>query len=372
MQCDYFDSAQCRSCTLMGTPYREQLAAKDADVRRVLHDVVDGDSWTQPFPSLESGFRNKAKLAVGGTIAEPTLGILDRQGAGIDLRGCGLYEPGLSAVLPRLGRFVTEAAIAPYDLSTRRGELKNLLVTRSPDDELMLRLVLRSQEAVTRIRKHLPELRSDLPMLRVVTANILPEHKAVLEGDLEIPLTDDESLPMRLGEVTLNLRPQSFFQTNTTVAAALYQQAVRWCADVDARYIWDLYCGVGGFGLHLATPIRRVVGVESSAEAVESARLSAANRPGSLEYIAQDAVEFTRERDTPDLVVVNPPRRGIGDLADWLDASGTATVLYSSCNAQSLARDLHRMPSMRATRARTFDMFPQTRHHEVLVLLERR
>ncbi|NCD20061.1 MAG: 23S rRNA (uracil(747)-C(5))-methyltransferase, partial [Actinobacteria bacterium] len=73
----------------------------------------------------------------------------------------------------------------------------------------------------------------------------------------------------------------------------------------------------------------------------------------------------------PDVVVVNPPRRGIGELAGWLENSGVHTVVYSSCNVDSLARDLAAMPSLRPTRARLFDMFPQTAHHEVMALLRR-
>jgi 23S rRNA (uracil747-C5)-methyltransferase len=76
--------------------------------------------------------------------------------------------------------------------------------------------------------------------------------------------------------------------------------------------------------------------------------------------------------DVPELVIVNPPRRGIGpDLASWLESSPARWVLYSSCNAVTLARDLEHMPSLRPTRARLLDMFPQTRHYEVLTLLER-
>ena len=74
----------------------------------------------------------------------------------------------------------------------------------------------------------------------------------------------------------------------------------------------------------------------------------------------------------PDLVVVNPPRRGIGpDLAAWSDASPARHVVYSSCNVATLARDLAAMPSLRAVTGRVFDMFPQTPHTEVMVLLER-
>src|SRR5690606_39085012 len=138
--------------------------------------------------------------------------------------------------------------------------------------------------------------------------------------------------------------------------------------------IWDLYCGVGGFALHLARPGREVLGVESSAEAIEAAQATAAELGWPARFVAGDATAFALESDhAPDLVVVNPPRRGIGaELAGWLERSGVRHVLYSSCNAVTLARDLAAMPSLRPTRARLLDMFPQTNHYEVLVALERR
>ena len=113
----------------------------------------------------------------------------------------------------------------------------------------------------------------------MVTANLHPEHKAVLEGDTEVALTDQTLLPMRVGDATLLLGPKSFFQTNTVVAAALYRQARDWVDAADPAVVWDLYCGVGGFALHATGPGRTVVGVETSAEAVDAAR--AAAEPGA-------------------------------------------------------------------------------------------
>ena len=156
----------------------------------------------------------------------------------------------------------------------RRGELKYLLLTESPDGELMLRFVLRSQEPVARIRKHLPALMADLPGLVVVSVNLQPEHKAVLEGEREILLTEQETLRMRVNDVDLHLRPQSFFQTNTEMAAALYRQGREWVEEKAPASVWDLYCGVGGFALHCAAPGREVTGIETSAEAIASAELS--------------------------------------------------------------------------------------------------
>lgn len=375
MQCHYYDAALCRSCTLLPTPYAEQVAGKERHCRTLLGDPA-GLAWLPPVLSPEARFRNKAKMVVAGTVQQPTLGILDADGHGVDLRDCALHSPGLHAALPALARVVTGAALTPYDVPARRGELKHLLVTESPDGELMVRFVLRSTEAVARLRKHLPALRAALPRVRVVSVNVQPEHKAVLEGEREIVLTADETLPMRLDAVTLHLRPQSFFQTNTPVAAALYRQARDWVDAAAPSSVWDLYCGVGGFALHVAGPGRDVVGVEVSTEAVASAQLSASEAGlAGAAFVADDATAFalrTPPHEAPDLVVVNPPRRGIGpELAGWLEASRARHVVYSSCNAVTLARDLAAMPSLVPVQARVLDMFPQTSHYEVAVLLAR-
>ncbi|ABL83253.1 MULTISPECIES: 23S rRNA (uracil(747)-C(5))-methyltransferase RlmC [unclassified Nocardioides] len=378
MLCSHFDAGRCRSCTWLGTAYAAQLGAKQHTVEELLARSVGAagaTAWLPPVASAQLGVRNKAKMVVSGTLAEPTLGILNPAGAGVDLRDCPLHTPGIQAALPVLADFVTRAALAPYDLATRRGELKYLLVTESPDGELMVRFVLRSQEPVARIRKHLPALLERLPQVAVATVNLQPEHKAVLEGEREIVLTEQESLLMQVGGLGLHLRPQSFFQTNTAMAAELYRLARAWTAELAPGRVWDLYCGVGGFALAIAsTAHAEVTGVEVSGEAIASATASA--REAGLDRVrfeAGDATAWVSDRpDVPDLVVVNPPRRGLGpELSGWLEDSGVRHVLYSSCNAHTLARDLDAMPSLRPVRAQLLDMFPNTAHYEVLALLER-
>ncbi|GAA1139903.1 23S rRNA (uracil(747)-C(5))-methyltransferase RlmC [Nocardioides aquiterrae] len=371
--CHHFDAGRCRSCTWLGTPYDVQLVAKQRQVEDLLagHGLADA-SWLPPVASAQLGFRNKAKMVVHGTVEAPTLGILNPAGAGVDLRDCPLHTPGIRAALRVLAAFVTRAALTPYDVPTRRGELKHLLVTESPDGELMVRFVLRSQEPVARIRKHLAGLRSELPTLAVASVNLQPEHKAILEGDREIPLTEQETLTMRVDGLALHLRPQSFFQTNTAMAAELYRLGRSWVGSVAPATVWDLYCGVGGFALAIAGTGAAVTGIEISPEAVASARLSAADLP-DVRFEVGDATAYAAAAGAPpDLVVVNPPRRGIGpELAGWLESSGVRHVLYSSCNAQTLAKDLDAMPSLRPVRGQLLDMFPNTAHYEVLTLLER-
>ncbi|HEY0249674.1 MAG TPA: 23S rRNA (uracil(747)-C(5))-methyltransferase RlmC [Gryllotalpicola sp.] len=377
MDCAYFDDGRCRSCTLLDVAYDRQLALKQERARELIDGYAGGSgsgiAWLPPAASETAGFRTKAKLVIGGTTDAPTLGILDAERRGVDLEGCPIVASPIRDVLPRLAAFITAAKLVPYDVPARRGELKYLIITASARGELMVRFVLRSTESVARIRKHLPALRAELPQLVVATVNLLPEHKAVLEGDEELWLTEQRALELPLGEVTLQLLPRSFVQTNEGISTRLYRRAAAWVEGLAPASVWDLYCGVGGFALHLAAPGRQVTGVEVSEDAVESARRAASVAGLNAMFTAADATRFALESNAaPELVVVNPPRRGIGpELAGWLEACDAAHVLYSSCNAESLARDLAAMPSLQPVRAQLFDMFPHTSHFETLVLLER-
>ena len=380
LRCRYFRAGECRSCALIETPYLQQLAEKQARCRELLPEVPEA-AWLPPFSGGDRGFRNRAKLVIGGRRGQVTLGILGPDGRGVDLRECAIQSPGIAEVIPELGAFINRLGIAPYDVPARRGELKFVHITEAPADplaagggELMLRFVVRSPAARNQARRALPHLRAAVPRAAVISVNLLPEHKAVLEGEEE-ELLLGHTLPMRLGLVTLHLQPQSFFQTNTAVARELYAQVASWVAEAAPASVWDLYCGVGGFALHCAGAGRRVTGVELSPAAVRSARRSAAEAGVDAHFVAADATEFA-QRSAPDAypgaLIVNPPRRGIGaELAAWIEASGVPQVIYSSCNPESLARDLRAMPAYRVNTARVFDMFPHTRHVEVACLLER-
>ena len=438
--CPLHSSGTCRSCPHQDVPLDLQLHCKQQRVAALLasaaRPVPDG-AWLAPVASAPTRFRNKAKMVVSGRAASPILGVLGPDG-GIDLRECPLHVSEIEAALPALARTVSRLGLGPYDVRARRGELKHILVTASPDGDLMVRWVLRSHRHVERLRSALPGLREALPTLAVMSVNIQPVHQAIIEGEEELILTEDipwgDRLLMRLRlpepdggaaagarasdtadigarsgeaavgaaagsvsgrgaagvlvgtgttrspgiELPLLLPTRSFFQTNTGVAEALYATATHWARDLSGgAEVWDLFCGVGGFALALAGPGRRVLGVEVSAPAIRGARESAA-----LMGLPSEEVRFevgdARVLDpggsaVPDLLVVNPPRRGIGTgLARRIENSSAARVLYSSCNPVSLAADLEAMPSLRARRARLFDMFPHTDHAEVLVELVRR
>ena len=478
LPCAHFDAGRCRSCTLLPVPTLQRLddlqseiaalldphAAQSSPARTGAAHTTRPTYWQPPVRSPEAGFRNKAKMVAGGTAEEPTLGLVDVAGHGIDLSDCPLYPPAIHSALAALPALIRRAQVSPYDVARRRGELKHVLVTASPDGELMIRFVLRTRRPAPRLQEHLALLTDPVTtdgfQVRVVTANIQPEHAAVLEGLEEIHLHGDEALTVRQGRIPLRVRPQSFLQTNTHVASQLYEQVAAWVDDTAAEaptttqpdppssagpdrssteapttaqpdppssagpdrssteapittqhrspfVVWDLFCGVGGFALHCATPVgdasRTVIGVEVSDQAIESATRTAQDLGLDVEFTTADAALFAAGRTSrpapgtpatgsdpgtpaaasaaasetatpphPDLLIANPPRRGLGDdLAAWVEDSDIRDVIYSSCNPRSLAKDLRTMASYRITAARLLDMFPHTAHAEVVVRLRR-
>ncbi|KDE37567.1 23S rRNA (uracil(747)-C(5))-methyltransferase RlmC [Kosakonia sp. H7A] len=372
MQCALYDAGRCRSCQWIEQPLATQLTAKMDDLRHLLAGLPVAE-WRTPVSGPEQGFRNKAKMVVSGSVEKPLLGMLHRDGTPEDLTDCPLYPDSFAPVFAALKPFIARAGLTPYNVTRKRGELKYLLLTESQQDGgMMLRFVLRSEVKLAQLRAALPWLQAQLPQLKVISVNIQPVHMAIMEGETEIFLTEQQALAENFNGVPLWIRPQSFFQTNPAVASALYATARDWVRALPVAHMWDLFCGVGGFGLHCATPEMRLTGIEIAPEAIACATQSAQVLGlHNLHFQALDSTQFaTAQQDVPDLVLVNPPRRGIGaELCDYLSRMAPPFIVYSSCNAQSMAKDIRQLPGYRIERVQLFDMFPHTAHYEVLTLL---
>lgn len=378
MQCKYFSAGECRSCQWLEKSYSRQLADKQQrlDLLTDRHISMNQSSaWLPAIASEQQGFRNKAKMVVNGSVERPILGIVLAQNQPVDLCDCPLYSKNLRDLLPTLKQFIIRAGLTPYKVERQRGELKFILLTENSSGEFMLRFVLRSETKIAQLRNALPWLLTTLPTLKVVSANIQPVHMAILEGEQEIFLTEEKMLKQCLNQIPLYMQPGSFFQTNTGVTNQLYLTAQRWVAELNIASLWDLFCGVGGFGLHCAMPDKRLTGIEINAEAIACAKRSA-EEIGLLDiqFRALDSTKFAvAEGNIPDLVLLNPPRRGIGrELCHYLARMSPAYILYSSCNVVSMVEDLALLVDYSIERIQLFDMFPHTAHSEVLTLLVRR
>ena len=363
--CAYFKENICRSCTLLETDYDKQILLKEESLRKSLSENIKLETTiTSPI----TGFRNKAKIVVSGSSEAPILGLIDRE-----ILDCPVHDPVINTILHDLIPFIRLAKLDPYNIAERKGELKGIIIFHS--DEAYVRFVLRSKEGLDRIRKNLPELLKSHPKITSVSVNIQPVHQAILEGEEEIFLGPATHIQQAYGNLKLTLRPQGFVQTNQHVAARLYATAASWVQEHKIERFLELFSGQGAFSFHCASFVKEATGVEINPEAVKTARDSAEQSGLThLHFLAMDASNSGKiiHEKNPELILVNPPRRGLGESLGLITKSLPDWLIYSSCSVESLGRDLKELSShYKIEKAQIFDMFPHTAHFETLVLMRK-
>jgi 23S rRNA (uracil747-C5)-methyltransferase len=373
--CDYYNRGECRSCSEIETDYRAQLDRKEARVRESLA-FLSPPELDPSVPSPRAGFRNRAKLVVTGTSADPVIGLggEDDLDLGRALLACPIHHPKLNEVIGALPEFIREYDLVPYRIAERKGELKGLILFyASETDEMYLRFILRSKECVSRIRKLLPKLQARFPRVTVVTANLQPIPHAILEGPEEVFITERKTIRHAIGGVPFRLAPPAFVQTNSEVAAELYACAAEWIRESGAARVVELFCGQGAFSFFAAGAAAALLGIDRNVEGVEAANASAREQGlAHLRFKAASADETRGELEAfrPDLVLVNPPRRGLAGARSLLREVAPRELIYSSCHLETLVGDLQVFrDGYRVRRLRVFDLFPHTKHFEVLVWL---
>lgn len=380
MQCRYYQQKKCLSCNWINYPYTTQLQEKQNNLLEKITEF-NPKEVKPPVASSEVAFRNKAKMAVLGTVEKPILGMVNDNEA-IDLCDCPLYTTSMQNILKMVRTYIRKQGLVPYNINKRKGELKFVIITESTTEEtngFMIRFVMRSHKFVEKIRNSLQQLQNKIENLQVVSINIQPNHSAILEGEEEIVLTQSSYLNFTLNHIPLYIKAKSFFQTNTNIAKNLYQTASDWVNNLNVRSIWDLFCGVGGFGLHCVNAANNkninLTGIEINSDAIECASRTADELGFThLTFKSLDATRYSiGQQNIPDLVLLNPPRRGGGEtLMQFLAQVKPRYILYSSCNLSSLVEDIRLLSDYQLKKVQLFDMFPHTSHMEVLVLLERK
>lgn len=378
--CNYFSAQECRSCSLLALPGEARVQAKEESLSSLLSGLNLAPVRIEPLriPANPWGSRCKVKASVTGTTETPIVGIVRSDLTSADLTHCPLTPPHIVGLLTTVKELLKEIRLPPYDIARRTGELKNLIVLSNHDaSEGILRFVLRSREGVPRIRKQVSHIQSHHPWVKVVSCNIQPIPAAILEGPDEEALTPTTTINVRYNHIDLSFHPQAFMQVTHEIAEALYLRAANYVGGRAFAHALDLYCGVGGFSLSLGPSVQKITGVEVSPMAIESAKRSAL-RLGKkqAEFYADDVERFlsTSLSFSPDLVIINPPRRGLCETirAKLLEIE-PEVILYSSCSPETFARDIaHLSRDYTLQELAPFDMFPMTAHLEVLGILERR
>jgi 23S rRNA (uracil747-C5)-methyltransferase len=322
--------------------------------------------------------RSKAKFSVFSLHeGDITFGMTNNVGGHSELESCILHAKGLNDLLPELKIILKKYQIIPYDLKSKKGELKFVLISKSEEssnNEFLLRFVLRSKESLDRLKKAASELLALPLQLKVITANIQPTHQAIMEGDEEIILSDEQVIIHQFDEFQLALGARSFFQVTPAIAKELYGAVADRISKDNPQSLLDLFCGVGAFAFYASRWCEDVAGVEISKEAIECAKISVKLNKSKIQFKACDVEEYLLSLDKKfDAVIINPPRRGLNStIIKKILEMAPQYIYYSSCNAVTLARDYEELKTKyEITSMQIFDMFPYTSHFETLMCLSR-
>ncbi len=171
----------------------------------------------------------------------------------------------------------------------------------------------------------------------------------------------------------MTLHPQGFVQTNQNVAKNLYQTAADWTRGLHINKFLELFSGQGAFSFFIQSQVQQAKGIEINTDAVKRANETARSLGlAHLHFLASDATTLKKDliEFNPDLVLVNPPRRGLTEAIDLIIDLKPKYLIYSSCEAKTLKSDLEKLAQLyEIEKIQIFDMFPHTNHFETLVLL---
>jgi 23S rRNA (uracil-5-)-methyltransferase RumA len=371
------------ACPLIDIPYPEQLIRK----RQILSEALEH------YPLLASidvppvvssprrlGYRARVKLPLrnnnGGVVAG-----LYKPGSHrvVDVSSCAVHPHWVNRVVQYTTAQVVKLEISPYDEQADKGHLRYLDIHYSFwKRRLLLTLVTRHAE-LPQGRELARRLRKRFPFISGIVHNINEDRGNVIWGKEFRPLSGQGTILEKVGSLKLKYPAGAFAQTNPAVARKLYEAVVT-LADLSGHEtVIDLYCGVGPISLSLASSCRLVWGVDESVPAIAAAKQNARlNGFGNCRFFTGDVSEKVEAAKSAlpraDLVVLNPPRKGIqpAQLAS-ISSLGAPKVIYVSCEPRTLARDLDRLSAKgyRVQSVLPFDMFPQTEEVETLVLLRK-
>ena len=376
---------QCGGCQLQAVSYEEQKAFKEKKLRGHLERIGGFKELPmEPLIGMDEPYhyRNKAQFPVGrnkeGRIV--TGFYAGRTHAIIENRDCALGIPQNKEVLDRVIAHMEKYNIAPYDEMTGKGLVRHIFVRYGFfTGELMVCLIINGQDLPH--QKEMVEKLGEIPGMTSISLNINKKRNNVILGDKVKTIWGKEYITDKIGDISYEISPLSFFQVNPHQTWKLYSKALEYADLHGEETVWDLYCGIGTISLFLAQKAKFVRGVEIVSAAIEDARRNAhLNKIDNVEFFVGKAEEvLPREYEKngvyADVIVVDPPRKGCDEmLLKTILKMQPKRVVYVSCDSATLARDLRFLcdNGYELKKVCGVDQFPQTVHVETCVLLGRK
>lgn len=372
---------KCGGCSLRHISYEAELKAKQGFVEDAFRRIGGLDPEFLPIIPNDNinGYRNKLQMPIGtdrdGNIVSGFYAFHSHRI--IPCEKCLLQPDIFAEIVSRCTGLAGELSIPVYDEERQTGILRHIYLRRGHySGELALCIV---------VRKNIPPLKTlcrrlaqEFADIKSAVININPKNTNVILGDEEILVFGTPEITDTMCGNKISIASKAFYQVNTSAAEKLYGAALDF-AEPEGKTVLDLYCGAGTIGLAAAHRAKKIIGVEIIPEAIENARKNAAaNNISNAEFICADAAEAAKqllERGIkPDVVIVDPPRKGCGEkAAGYIAQFGAERIVMVSCNAATAARDCRYFAELgyKTVKCVAVDMFSRTSHVESVVLMAR-
>ena len=373
---------QCGGCQLQALSYEQQLAFKEKKVRGHLERIGGFiELPMEPIIGMDEPYhyRNKAQFPVGknkeGRII--TGFYAGRTHTIIENRDCVLGVSQNKEVLDRVIAHMEAYGIEPYNEETGKGLVRHILIRYGFfTGEVMVCLVLNGSSIPQ--KETLIEHLLEIPGMTSITINVNKKRSNVILGEEIRLLWGKPYITDKIGDISYQISPLSFFQVNPLQTGKLYSKALEYADLHGEETVWDLYCGIGTISLFLAQKAKFVRGVEIIPAAIENANDNARlNGIENVEFFVGKAeevlpAEYKKNGIYADVIVVDPPRKGCEEslLATMIEMQ-PKRIVYVSCDSATLARDLKYLceRGYELRKVCPVDQFGGTVHVETVVLL---
>lgn len=373
-------SKKCGSCQYQGVPYKEQLAAKQKRMKKLLGKFAN----VKPIIGMDDPFYYRNKVHA----------VFDRDKKGNII--CGTYEAKTHKVVPieecmiedkisqeiirTIRDMLKSFRIKTYDEDTGYGLLRHVLVRRGfSTDEIMVVLVIGSPIFPSK-NNFVKALRKKYPQITTVVLNVNDKKTSMVLGERDIVIYGKGYIRDTLCGCTFRISPQSFYQVNPVQTEILYKTAIEYAGLGRKETVIDAYCGIGTIGLVAAKRAKNIIGVELNPDAVRDARINAKeNKITNARFYQGDAGEFMENMaengEDADVVFMDPPR--IGSDKKFMSSViklNPSRIVYISCGPETLARDLEYLTKhgYDVRKIQPVDMFSFTDHCENICLLTKK
>ena len=373
---------RCGGCNLRHIKYQETLKQKQNAVQSLVDKTLKNKIKVKETVGMENPYyyRNKVQYPVGiDKNGKPQIGVFaNRSHEIIPIEKCFIQNEKSEEIAKYIFELWNENNYTIYNEETRKGLLRHIVIkTGIKTNQYMCILVVNGQgfnnekEFASKIVNKYKEITSIIVNSNMKNTNVILglENRTIFgKGYIED----------KLGEYTFKISPLSFYQVNPIQAEKLYNLGIQKANITKDDIVFDLYCGIGTISLFMSKYAKKVYGIEIVEEAIKAAKENAKiNNVDNVEFIAGDVEKALSNiiydrKIIPDIVMVDPPRRGLDNTSiNNILSIKSKRLVYISCNPATLVRDLAKLEEMYEVKEIVpVDMFPFTSHVECCAVLE--